>query len=468
MSSHMKDSPSGNDLLCSDTKRLSYSDPITASGNGSKYLISREHFISSTSSKDRSILRKELCLAILFFLELDKPVYLHGLGILLPKINTKPTSHTYNNKVIVRKETIKTITFEKCYDLIAYYRNKYPDIVETKDLTRRIYPRLPLYMQIQWTERLLGAYVRGLIRSICDEIIVDGCSKQLAPIGDFFALHNRQGENMEDWFAGADIFLNPNYSAALYVGKPSVFERPRLHSAWELLEAAYGPPLGTFAVDVTKELTELGYDTSTFEDVTTAKEQRIPIAVFPGPSQGSAVTKTLIYCTEGLRTFTLEHASPSALGNEFVFQLAADPQQNARHPEQAFDQFPLWPARPITMAWILMHSTKSKYVKPGLGLSCNHFLAKDQSCNLTAIFTSIFALAKTPQLSSEGSFSYTNIVGITKDEAKVAEVYSPQYLLTLLKFRNYDQVTRLNRSSVVTKTGILASSTQEGFELVQP
>lgn len=411
------------------------------------FKLSREEFIRSTSSLERSVLRKELCNAIAYFLATGNAVHLAGLGILSPRSNTKHSSRVLNKKIILRKETIRTPEFEKCSELVSIHREKHSRLVETVGLTKRIYPRLPLHMQIKWNERELRAYIRGCIRSIADEVIVEGSSKQLMPIGELFAFHNRQGEGIDDWFAGSNIFITPHLNETVAVGKHVVFDRPVLSDAFEPLNALFGDPYVSFKINLLDELEALGYNREDFIHNNPDIISSVDIAVFKSNASKNCNLPTLIYATNGLRRLAFNAHQPNPVGSEVVFQLL-DNDAISNNKKLSKDLIPMWPARPITMAWVLMQSSKAKIIKPGLGLSADLKLHDKEACDLSAIFSFPFKQIQGEQLSPEGPFRYINITGITKDEAQLAEIYSPRYLEAVLKFKKLDQVTIPARSSV--------------------
>lgn len=58
-------------------------------------------------------------------------------------------------------------------------------------------------------------------------------------------------------------------------------------------------------------------------------------------------------------------------------------------------------------------------------------------------------------ITEEGSFSFINLLGVTDDEYKLSENYSPDILLNLLKSKRMDQITKLCRPNLLAKTAFL-------------
>ena len=423
------------------------------------YRITPEEFIRTTSPKDREVLRKTLNESILFYLECEKAVYLDGFGIIYPEqkqgVVTYPLSETH---AMIRQETTLRARFEKCYDLVSYHREAYPTIVETNEIAKRIYPRLPLSNQATWSEWDTARNLRGLIRSIRDEVIIDGFSKQLGSIGEFFSLHNRQGDSPDSWFAGADIYLKSNHTIPLTVEDGRTYALPELADSWELPTAAYGPPIHTLDVSLFNELAALGYADHSAE---TLGNETLQVGVFVSSSSESGERK-LIYCTQG--AYEPASSTPENPGHEFVFQIPFRGEDNQISPEE----IPLWPTRALVMGWLLLQSSKSKVLAYGAGISCDSPINEDNNssqnvnngkgstdCILTGIFATPFELSKNPQRVKGGSLRYINLIGITEDEGKVAELYGSDHLHLLLQFKNYDQVTNPSRKSIIAKTGLL-------------
>jgi len=204
--------------------------------------ISAGDFLKETTEEERRHLLQELSDSILYFIERDCAVYLEGFGLLIPRHATNEIVRTLGTKNILRTETKRLMTFEKCDELCAHHRERHNTIIETKELARRIHPRLPVMINVHWTPQDTRRYLRGFFKYLAHETVVQGHSRQLKAIGTFYSLHNRQGTTFSDWFAGADIFIKQSAQQILMVQPGKVFKQPVLTSAWEPLEAAYGPP----------------------------------------------------------------------------------------------------------------------------------------------------------------------------------------------------------------------------------
>lgn len=398
--------------------------------------------VSKLCSDDQALLRRMLSRAVLQFISQDISVYLEGFGIIIPDILSQQRVKHVADRVFVQMETFRTLRFEKCGDLVAFHREKFGTIVETKEVCEIMYQQLT-----RWPERELRTLTRGLIQNLRSDVVTNGHSNMLAELGEFFALHNRQGASLLDWFAGSDIFIRSSYRQTLVVEPSRTMPRPTLHSSWEILEAAYGPPACILQLDLIKELGELGYDQETLTQSLAPADRTIPVGVFVRLESPQA----LIYATDGLRRLAADSA-PGKLGSELVFQLGL------AYTDGAFSVIPDWPLRPLTLGWILIQSSRSKSLKPGAGLACGSQLIPHSDSELESVFTTQFAPVRTEQLSTCGEFAFINIVGITADEATAAAKHSAEYLLKLLEYKELDQHTKPARSSIVARSFFCPSS----------
>lgn len=389
-------------------------------------------------TEQRAQILAELVNVTLEFLARDVCVYFEGFGILIPHIESQQRVRTQANQIFIQTETFRSLRFEKCGELVAFHREKFGTIAELKDLIEQVRRKLPT--STKNADRELRQLLRGLFQSLKIDVVSRGFSNLMPQIGEFFALHNRQGSAVSDWFAGSDIFIRPKYRQTLFVEPTKMMERPILQSSWELLEAAYGAPACVLELDLLEQLTELGYDAEALQTGLADKDRRIPVGVFLRLEAPQA----LIYCTDGLRRMAAQ-AGHIRAGTELVFQLGL-----SSHDDQA--AIPDWPLRPLSLGWVLMQSARSKSLGIGAGLSCDSSLIPDEDSELRCILATPFAAVKTEQLSSEGAFNYVNLIGICPDEAEVAASHSVDYLFKLLEYKELDQCTKPSRSSIVART----------------
>ena len=417
--------------------------------------ISVQDYIRETSADERTSLAAHLANSIVSFVDGNRPVYLEGLGILAPQVQSEITPRVIENKILLREESVRRLRFEKCSELIAFQRAEYSNIVETTELTQKLYPTLPLPLQLKWTEAAVRRYVRGFMHFLGKQIVVVGFSNLLNSIGDFYALHNRQGSNLSDWFAGADIILEGRYSAIVKVGAARLIDRPVLCSPWEIFEAAFGAPLKTYRLDLKKELEKLGAEQANLGDFEHVANSNIAVAAFDITSDPAAAERTLLYCSDGVRKLHSDARAEGQAGNEFITQVCVPAQKDLR---TFITTLPEWPLKALHMAWVLLESSKSKTIRPGAGLSLGAAISGDPQSNLKTIFATRFPMLRYEQLCKEGPFYFINITAITDDEARVAKLYSAEHLTVLLRQRGMDQLIRPRRLSVVAKSGLLVEN----------
>ena len=440
-------------------KNLQIKSPPTSS-RSMNYKMSKKDLEQETNDEVRNLLRYELNAAVSHFLGRDVPVYLEGLGIIFPELHTEFRSDFKDDKVRVWRETYRTVVFEKCYELISLHREKFPEIVETKELVQWIYPRLPIFITAQWVDRDIRKFLRGIIDGIKQEVIRRGRSAELSSIGELLCLHNRQGNNFAEWYAGADIFVKATYRYTISTNKPESFQRPVVANAWKILEAAFGPSVTEFSVDLAKELAGLGYDPTLLPS---DQESTFKVGAFYAQAEEEG-KGTWIFCSEGLRKLGLSSEYSKGFGNELVFQLSG----------KALEQIPgvsteapiHLAARPLTVGWMLLMSSRSKTAKVGAGLAVETGLFPSQFLGTTRnlrrspsargemkmVFVTPFSKVRSEQLSCDGPFVYLNLIAITDDESALASESTPEFLLTLLEHRRLTQITSPFRPSLLART----------------
>ncbi len=403
----------------------------TAASEGS---ITLREYLAAVTSAQRRILAKELAAEAVRRIEGGESIYLEGLGIAAPRRITAPGVYTLAQHFVLREEVRQHTVFEKCSELTGYHRQRYSPLCELKDLVKRIYARLPLQMAVRWSENDLRRLLRGLMKHVIYEVVTKGCSRQLAPLGVFYALHNRQGSSVQDWYAGADIFLEAASCPAVESGPSRLLLIPELQDAWEPLRCVYGDPLAVLSIPLRPELQKLGYA------LAAESEPEINVAVFERRVKHSRI---LLYCTEGLRRAAYQRGTKQ--GVELVFQACL--------PEDDLSA-PAWPFKALALGWVLVQSSRSGAPRTGVGLGCEVPLSEDEPTRLSTIFSTEFSQIPRPCKCSDGPFSYLNLVGITEREALLARTSSPAHLTILLRRRQLDQVTKLNRPCLVCKTEV--------------
>ena len=142
------------------------------------YVLTSEQFLEKTSASERAELRSALATASVHFLKDDRSVYLEGLGIFFRVQSQRQNSALHSGKLASRHERFKEIRFEKTSELTQFHHERFPRLVETKELAARVYLVLPTSFQVLRKREECACLVRSLVRAIRDEIIVDGFSEQ--------------------------------------------------------------------------------------------------------------------------------------------------------------------------------------------------------------------------------------------------------------------------------------------------
>jgi Suppressor of fused protein (SUFU) len=421
--------------------------------------LARENFVHSTSSEEKSVICRLLQEVIIELLCSHKAIYLEKFGLLAPVLSKINENIIFERKTLVRQSTLLSVEFHKCNELTNLHKEKFPEIIETPTLSRSLYARLPHKLLFKWDSKNTRNLLLGLIETIKKEVITLGICSRLSKIGEFTAIHNRQGETFKDWFAGADIFLNMAYEKIIESDNSIVFERPIVEDSWEICKALYGKPLHIFPLKIEKELEALGYELP--KDLKHSSSLNIKVAIFENKI-GSQIQ--LIYCTDGLRNLGLSIKPKKdfaySYGNELVMQIANDAsfQESAKDNSIRHDDLllPNWPKQILALCWLLMNGSSTKTLKIGAGISHGSSLSGNSLLSkLTTIFVTKYSKSCSEILSHEGPFYYLNITGITDDESQFAENYGTKRLISILKHKKLDQVFKIGRSSVLNKTSFI-------------
>ncbi len=394
----------------------------------------------------REFFASELTSAISHFIEQGLPVCLEGFGLLLPELHAEQNTYTHGTMAQSCVAQVRSISFEKCFVILPSHRERFPRLIETRQLVDALYPKLSEPLQVEWNARDFRRALRLFIEIVRDEVVTEGHSQVFGALGEFFALHNRQGGNASEWYAGADIFIVPKLRRVLREECRRHFERPILESPWEILEAAFGAPVRTFSIDLASELRELGF---AIDELPPDLVGSVNIAEFIDAGEKNSSNR--IYCTNGARHFGLRAAEGRGYGNEFIVQLPAHSTEGVL--DDLFTAT-MSPVRLLVGAWLLMLSAKSRTANRGAGISLDLPLFKESDSDLRTVMALPFQRMRSEQLSREGPFYFMNIIGITDDEAEFAAQNSPEILLTLLRRRSLDTVTTPWRPGILARTKI--------------
>ncbi len=404
-------------------------------------------------------------------------VFLERVGLIVPSRETKQkiydpalarTSHTEEQPaknapsptVLVRAETNILAQFEKCEELTQVHRDDYEHILETSELTRLVYPKLPLTISLDYTPEAIKGIIRNLLREFRREIIVQGFSKKFESIGEFFSLHNRQGSSERDWFAGADIFMTPRFRCVVHASAAREYERPILRDSLEPFESLWEAPLASWEVAPVQELEKIGYHISKKELSLDAPEH-FHLSVFGKRNSHGNVTH-LVFVSHGLRSLAVALGTKLGFGTECVLQVAVNDTLREEIKRGEIDSLSTsrWAASIFSLAWTLMRGSSSGCLRSGVGISCEDVplhVQAGKSSGPRMVLATDFRLLPGAHCVQDGLFQYMSLIGITDGEVRFAQKYSSSQLISLLKRKNLDQVTHLGRTCV-TSTSCFAQT----------
>jgi hypothetical protein len=417
----------------------------------------------------REILRFELNSALLHFTQAERSVVLEGFGIVRPIRKKQTRTHHFGDWGIVREETLQTLEFEKCEDTAGLNLDMYARLVDTRELVQSIYSRLPLPLQLRWSERELRRLLIDFIREVRTEVVALGFSDQLRGAGQMFALHNRQGLSPSDWFAGADIFMVPRQTRPLSLGTAQRFSRPVLENAWELWSAVLGPALKTGSIPLSATLKELGFPESVISDYSLSIDS-IPFALFldPVPSAASSEVagtdpskkeRGAIFVTDGLRSASLTGNPRQKLRHELVIRvpLAVLGRFGMGEAELKHDRSGAPSAVPsfvsclLAAGALLLASDRMNPLRANAALALGRSITGASDSKLRSLLLTSCSTFGLQQLACDGPFNYATVLGLASDEAALLAARGRDHLFAILESRGLSQTTHPYRSSTLTR-----------------
>jgi hypothetical protein len=448
--------------------------------------------IEDIDGEIQELLRFELNSALLQFVQAERPIVLENFGIISPERRTISQVHPMGSLGVVREEVLQTLVFEKCEDTSCLPDGRFPRLVDTRELVQSVYSRLPLSLQIRWSERELRRLVVAFFKSVRSEVVERGFSHQLRAVGHLYALHNRQGERPSDWFAGADIFMVPRQNRPLSLKSVRQFVRPVLESAAEVWEAHLGPAVWSGSFSLSYSLKELGFPESLVKEYALAPDEiRVLMFVVPlsAPGErsqgadyrsapGGIERRDIVLVTDGLRSASRgsltrpdstepdTQMSGPRLKHELVLHLTErdfphtrfDPGTHAPSSSEYSPHLawapPVWTAQLLAAGALLIASERSNPLRANAALALGRSLTGNRDCLLSAVIAVPCPRFSTQQLSTEGGFHFANLVGITADEAELVASHGREHLLALLETKGLASMTVTTRSSILARSHV--------------
>lgn len=411
--------------------------PAPASSNGTAVaeVVGNDNAVNETLTNK---IRIALPAAILEILAQRPAVFLERFGILYNEISPKTRWQLTETSIQKWQISEKTIRFEKCNELTSLQRQEFTDLAELRELcaaTRRVADD-----DLACSERDLRHQVKAIIQAVRDQVVTNGYSDLLPTLGQFFALHNRQGTSLSEWYAGADIFLDA--PRELLADRSLIEESPRITfpSAWDLAQQRYGRPVKIFSVNLKYELEQLGYQIEAFP---VQSEPTIRVAVFKS-LHGASDRPIFHYLSDGMRTLAL---GETPVGSECLFQLIGGSDPND---ENSLD-VPSGTSRVFTLAWILMQGSKNRVLSNVAGMSSDSELFSFRPSKMNSILVSPSEEFPFTYQARDRAFTISNMVSLYEDEAELL-TRGKDLLIQLLHRRQLDKISNPARPSLLARS----------------
>jgi hypothetical protein len=441
-----------------------------------------EHSRAPLDAEVNELLRFELNAALLSFIQAERPVVLEGFGIVSPTRRKTARTHLMGSWGVIREETVQTIVFEKCQDTSCLPADRYPRIVDTRELVQAVYSRLPITLQLRWSERDLRRLIVQFVRGVRDDLTENGFTEQLRALGHFYSIHNRQGNSIADWFAGSDIFIVPRQIRPLSLRSVRQFARPVLESSWELWEAAVGKPVWEGTSSVQRSLLELGFPENALEGQLVNPDE-FKTALFIDANQANEGNENAhairgahaVFVTDGLRSASRTSSHRNKLRHELVLRVplraiiggqidsglaqteSTSQLENFSLPKDFVPQD--WVAQVIAAGVLLAASERANPLRANAALALGRSLTGEKDCKLRSMFLVPCATFQSQQLAVDGPFHFASILGITSDEAKLLAAHGRDHLLAILESRGCANITVPDRPPTLLRTFVAPKRT---------
>lgn len=401
-------------------------------------------FLIESSEEERRILNFGISSTLAAAVQDDRAVYLENFGIVFPENISRTRREDGAHEFSLFEDKLRVPKFEKCTDLVSFQRDRFPRILEGRELFSEVGQRLSSFCK--WRAPKLERYVRGLIALTRYEVIAYGHSNRLSQFGRFLAVHNRQGATERDWLSGADIFVASEHESVLLSRKLGDFVHPVLASAWEPFEAMTGKALSMFSIRPEEEVAALGLG-NLLKDIS-VNNSILEVAVYKVESNN---THQFFLVTNGMRSAAIP--INGNFGSEVVLPLELDA-LDVNNQDQLKDMS----KGPLSMAWLLTHLAADKSLQIGIGLSSKVPLLANSPTNFRSILTVPCVHFPRSQVSGEGKFNYVSLVLLHPDEAQAVAEVGSELLIPLIKRRRLDSINRESRLSIFGRTGRLTKN----------
>ena len=390
----------------------------------------------SFSSIDIERIKKELEQSLIYHLDCGFPCFLERFGILFTMEKPVQQVSSDDKYFTLQVETQQIVDFEKTDEVYEAHRVQFPNVLEMRDITNRVFERVRPHLSGSATEADVRWAIKQIIDSIKKAVVTSGWSDDFALIGTFVAHHNRQGKTEKDWFSGCDIFLDQPRTRLLRTERTSRIEAPVLDNAAEPFSMVYGAAVEQFEITIEKALTALGFETP--ERLT----RMDPIKVWSFLDITTPNKNKRIFVTDGMQS--IAHSKNQQTGSELVIQTMGD--------EFSTEAI----ARLIGATCLLADASKSGRIPHGAAFPLGEEalgLPKTKSYGTFDVLIAFpFKFFGQKQNTSSGSFFYSALTLISEDEAELITA-NKKYLLSLyLQRKGYQTIIKPNRPSVRNRT----------------
>lgn len=412
---------------------------------------SRKGLSEAFTEDDIRLVFTEIGNTIIYFAECGYASFLSRLGIIFPIEKLQQRVSSVNQQFSFIEETTKSLKFEKTDDIYTSHRIQFPQLLETSELSQRVFEKTRSFLSFSATSLDLKKLVKALIDEIKRKVVRDAIVEDFFGLGSLFALHNRQGIEERDWYAGADISLSCTWNKVIQ-GSPSRFiEAPVLDSAFEISDLILGNPVADIDLNLHKQISSLEFDT---HDLLEIIPTFVKLRSYIKPISPNRYSVTFV--SEGIRTISSN--LKKELGNEFIVKtvLYHRDQDEAFKLSSEMASSPLpWVLNLFAGGSLLAALSRNGLVSKASALPVGkEELQLPQKSELSTIVTFPFRTIGYRQESTTGPFYFSHLSLLTDAEASFLVDKRKSLILHFLQQRGYEQTSQPDRPDLTNKTMI--------------
>jgi hypothetical protein len=408
--------------------------------------ITVDQYHHETSPVQRQQLQREIAATLTDELLDGRVIELYRLGALSLYKKTATKQEVANGRSLTLEEDWLIADFEKCLEITADHRQRWPELTTISELARLVHNRLqPL---TGWSERESKRFVKGFFLALSLELVDFGHSDALSEIGTFFCIPQSGAGLLADQVLRSDIFLQ---SARLSTTKQALvsWEKTKISTnSWEPLIEKYGEPLWNGKFHLLPELVCMGYSKEALLREVPKHHLEVSLALFTYKAAGKT---SFVLCSDGLRYLTFE-TEPAAIGTELIVCLNDSEAGEIENPSDGSILEISWLRRVLALSWVLLQSNKEKKLRIGAVISNDTPIdvlspALRSKPAASALLVNDFSEIPHPICTADGLFHYVTLVGLNQNEVSQFKAM-PNSLKTLLNRKGWDQSFRRFRPSL--------------------